>query len=139
MSARDSTVLLEGWLMVINTFHFVFTLIFITCIFKILFQKYSPYSQIYIASFVAIQTIWNGCPISEFVNMFNRIGGYEYEVNSFFFGAGGQWTPYLRVLAFFMVSILYWSAFETWYKVETPFVWSNYFKRGDFKMAPNAI
>lgn len=120
--------------MVLNTFHFIFSLIFITCILKIILQKYTPYSQAYIATFAMVQTIWDGCPISSFINIFNKAGNYEFELNSFFFGAGGQWTPYLRVLGFFMVSVLYWNSYETWNKASYRFQWDNYFKRGDFKM-----
>jgi hypothetical protein len=130
----NNPALLEAWLMVLNSAHFVLTIIFLISITKIILQKYSPYSQYYIAGFVMVQTLWDGCPISAFVNLFNQMGGYEYEINGFFYGAGGEWAQYLRVLAFLVAGLLYWSAYETWYKIETPIQFGNFLKRGDFKM-----
>lgn len=134
MLVFNSTVLLEAWLMVLNTFHQVFTILFIYNFIRIILSKYSPYSQMYIAAFLSIQVAWNGCPISGFINIFNNIGNYEYELNGFFFGSFLEWAHLVRFLSIFMIGLLYWSAYETWFKVDYDMRFSQYFKRGDFKM-----
>ena len=134
MFFSNNPSLLEAWLMVLNSAHFALTILFSISIVKIIFQKHSPYSQYYIAGFVMTQTLWDGCPISTFVNFFNQMGGYEYELNGFFYGAAGEWAPYLRVLAFFVAGLLYCNAYETWYKIKTPILFGNFLKRGNFKI-----
>jgi hypothetical protein len=134
MLGHNYITVLEAWLAVLNLFHFAFTILFLICFFKVLFQKYSPYCQLYMAGFLIVQVSWDGCPIASFINIFNNLGGYSFEYNGFFFGAAGEWTQPLRFLGLLMMGLLTWSAFETWYKTDTPVDFANYMRKGTFQM-----
>jgi hypothetical protein len=135
----DTTIILEAWLMVLNTFHFAFTVLFLYNFVKVILVKYTPYNQLYIAVFLSIQVMWNGCPIASFVNVFNEMGSFPYEFNGFFFGAFLNWTDAVRFISILMIGLMYWSAYETWFKVDYPLDFSSYFKKGDFKIESQSI
>lgn len=93
----------------------------------------------YIAAFLSVQVLWNGCPIAAFVNIFNNIGNYEFEYNGFFFGAFLEWTQLTRFITLAMIGLLYWSAFETWNKSNMVVDFTQYFKNGEFKMESREV
>ncbi|GAB4147957.1 MAG: hypothetical protein OHK0017_10250 [Patescibacteria group bacterium] len=132
-------LILQAWLMIINTFHAYFTILFILAVIHVLFRKYSPYSQFYIAGFMTIQTIWDGCPITDWINIFNNIGKFELTPNGFLWDFAGDSAPWYRLVFLLMSLLLYYNAYQTWEKGQTPLRFRNYFSRGTFKMEGESI
>jgi len=135
----QNSALMEALLAVLNNFHSGFTVLYAIAVIAMLTQKYSPVSQLYIASFATLQIIWDGCPIAAFINIFNQIGNFTFERTEFFWGFAGEWTPMFRFALLILTGLLYWSSYETWEKSIFEFNLSNYFKRGTFKMEKEGL
>jgi hypothetical protein len=127
-------LVLEAGLMYLNVFHMLFTVLFFISFGLILFKKYSPYSQLYLVGFMTLQIIWNGCTITDIINILNAVGRYEFTPNGFIWNVGGEQSQLYRLAFLVMSPLLFYNAFYTWEKVQTHLDFGNYFRRGDFEM-----
>ena len=126
-------LLLQAWIMWLNVFHTLFTVLFLISIVLILIRKYSPYSQLYLVGFVTLQVVWNGCTITDTLNYFNSLGRFEFEPNGFIWDIGGDYSQWYRLAFLVFMPILYYNSFMTWSKASAHLDFGNYFRKKSSK------
>ncbi len=106
-----------------ESIHFLIFLAFFYCCYRIIRYTITPYSNLYVASYVGTHTIYNGCPITQTQNYLLNMGGGKSADNLFWVGFFQGKTDFARMIFALLCLILFVSAVIQLHrlKLKTPY------------------
>jgi len=97
--------------------HNILLLLSFFSIVRIVTTKVSPYSSIYLGIVLLIQSVYNGCPLSDLQNLVALQINKESIPNQFNGGVFGDFTSIARLFFFCFSLIFLYYSYRTWNKV----------------------
>ena len=102
----------------LDVFHSVIFILFGICAARFFLVKDAPYSSMYVGIVAFIQAIYNGCPLTDVVNLFAVKSGNIVVSNQFLF-VFFDWYWFSRVLILCVSLLLLYHSYVTWNKPRT--------------------